>query len=236
MFSKGLIFHAFTLLLLEKTVFPLLPAGFFCSNIPLPCYQVKNGVYAYLTVFEQDFVTLVIVLFIKKRFLANISTPYLSVPLWICPLLPFPPSLMRWHDWQQWRGHITSHLVSSAATCAPQCHRAALCLQGPPAFHLSALKAPTPSGTFCPESDVASAQLGHIWKRPQWQGKCTMAMMSAVKWKTAIHLKGFIYIFCSRKLICVWFKICWRALQFNQLFSGAENKYIEKSLHTVVLV
>lgn len=31
-------------------------------------------------------------------------------------------SLMRWRDWQQWWGHITSHLVSTVATCAPQCH------------------------------------------------------------------------------------------------------------------
>lgn len=78
----------------------------------------------------------------------------------------------------------------------------------PPSFHLAAPKAPTPSGPLLPQDRRC---LGPAASGDVIGGKAlerTVAMISAVEWKTAIHLKGFMCILCSGNLICVWFKIC----------------------------
>lgn len=142
----------------------------------------------------------------RNCFLANINTRTIAAILWML-LLPFSLSLMRWRDWQECWGHITSHLVSSVATCAPQCHRAVLCLRSPPAsIYLAASTTPHLAHFALWQRQPC---LGHIWRHPSSGAQHTMVkIMLRTGTGKCNSLKCFIYILCIENLISVWVKIC----------------------------
>ncbi len=124
------------------------------------------------------------------------SNPSLAVFLWMLSL-PFSLSLMRRHDWQEWWGHITSHLVSSAATCAPQCHRAPLCPEAP-GFHLSKCSTTPHLARLAPRR--RQPQSGHVWRHTWWQAPAhRIATVMLRKQENALHQRAS-YTFTAVKI------------------------------------